>query len=115
MAKNDTSAAEPEAQTAEEAAEQQEQEESAAAKRERAKERAAEVKSYPADAEEPPTQKKVSGGETAYSVERLTTDARAFLGHPPHVVAGALYGVEKAYLTTDEAGKLVDEFLAREV
>jgi hypothetical protein len=62
-----------------------------------------------------PSQQEGAGGETAYSQERLIEEATSFLGHPTHVVAGALHGVDQEYLTIKEATKLVDDFLKREV
>jgi hypothetical protein len=62
-----------------------------------------------------PSQQTASGGETGYSHERLIAEAQSFLGHPPHVVAGALHGVDQEYLTIKEAESAVDSFLKREV
>lgn len=99
-----------EAPDAAEAVEQlQEEEEAAAEKRGRQAERASERKGYPDDAGTPQQVKR--GGETAYAVKRLVDDGEGLLGHPPHVVAGAMYGVDKEYLTVAEAGKLIDKWL----
>jgi hypothetical protein len=87
----------------------QEEEESAAEKRGRQAERAADRKGYPDDAGTPQQVKR--GGDTAYAVQRLIDDGEGLLGHPPHVVAGAMYGVDKEYLTADEARKLVEQWL----
>lgn len=63
---------------------------------------------------EEPTQKE-SGGATAYSHDRLIAESQDFLGQPSHVVAGALHGVDQAYLNLKEAERLVGNFLDREV
>lgn len=47
--------------------------------------------------------------------ERLIEEADAYLGHPPHVAAGALHGVEDEELTVDQAKERVDDWLAQEV
>jgi hypothetical protein len=82
-------------------------------KRTRQMEQAAERKSY--DDEAAPPAQRDKGGETAYSHDRLIEEAEDFLGQPSHVVAGALHGVEDAYLTVQEAETLVSDFLNREV
>lgn len=99
---------------AEQVREAAEEAEAAEEKRAKEMEKAASLKSYPDDAGGPPAQKD-KGGETAYSHERLIGEAEDFLGQPSHVVAGALHGVEDAYLTVQEAESLVDDFLNREV
>lgn len=81
----------------------------AAAKREREQEKAAELKSVPEGAL-PPTEKQVRG-ETAFARQWLIDHAEDVLGHPAHVVAGALHFVEDEYLTTKEATKLIDSWL----
>lgn len=82
-------------------------------KRERERERVENLKSTPKDSAAP-TQRSVKGGDTAYAVERLIAEADEFLGEPPHVVAGALYGIDKEYLTVGEAQKLVSNFMSSE-
>lgn len=57
-----------------------------------------------------PTERTVSG-EQKYARERLIEEAYDFVGHPPHVVAGALATVPDAYLSRDETTKAVEEFL----
>jgi hypothetical protein len=74
-------------------------------------ERAASLKSYDASAELPPTQKQVRG-VTAYAVSRLLEpDSNDDFGHPQHVLAGALFGIDKEYLTRDEIDARVRQFL----
>jgi hypothetical protein len=83
-------------------------------RRARDAQKASELKSAPADAEAPPTQKG-SGEEAQYSVARLTADAYDFLGYPPHVVAGAFAGSDQEYYTRAEAKALVEKWLDSEV
>lgn len=47
----------------------------------------------------------------AFPVERLISEAGAFLNQPPYVVAGALHGVDRKNLTLDEAQAAVDAWL----
>lgn len=103
--------------TGDEAAEVEEQQEQAAAaeeKREKTAEKRAMSRKDYVEGSDPPSQV-TKGGETAYSHERLTADSMAFLGEPPHVVAGALYGNDEAYLTLAETTTLINTFKAREV
>lgn len=51
---------------------------------------------------------------TKYSVERLLEDAELLVGHPRHVVAGALYGAS-GDLSVDQAQSKVEKFLNSEV
>ncbi len=88
--------------------------ERAQTRRERGMERAGERKSYPDEAEAPPSQRG-SGDEAAYSHERLIASGGDFLGQPDFVVAGALHGNEQPYLTVKEASALVKSFLDREI
>ena len=50
-----------------------------------------------------------------YPVERLISDAGAFLKQPSHVVAGALAGVNRKNLTLEEAEAAVDAWLKQPV
>lgn len=54
-------------------------------------------------------------GDKSFSRERLLTDSQDLVGHPPHVLAGALYGDDREYLTLDEAEAAVNDYLSREV
>lgn len=76
------------------------------------KEKVAGLKSTPKDSEAP-TERTVSG-ELRYSRERLIEESYAFVGEPPHVVAGALATVGKAYLSRDETKAAVAKFLKAE-
>lgn len=60
---------------------------------------------------------RASSDEETFPVGRLLDDAPALLGHPSHVLAGALdhAGITKDNLTTDEAREAIDSFLAHEV
>lgn len=49
-----------------------------------------------------------------YSVERLLEEAELLVGHPRHVVAGALYG-STGDLSVDQAQSKVEKFLNSEV
>ena len=62
-----------------------------------------ETKDAASEAEEVPT----------YSTERLIEEGVDFLGHPPHVVAGAFEakGGSKKNYTVDEAKKIVKDWL----
>lgn len=86
----------------------------AADARAKQQDKASELKAVPEDAETPPTQKG-TGEDTQYSVARLTEAADDFLGHPPHVVAGALSASGKEYLTIGEARSVVEKWLGQEV
>lgn len=83
-------------------------------RRAKAAEKAAGLKSSPRDAEAPPTQKG-SGDAKQYSTQRLIDEGPAFLGYPPHVVAGALAGSDKEYLSVDDARAAVESWLGQEV
>ena len=48
-------------------------------------------------------------------VERLISEGGAFLGQEPHVVAGALAGVNRKKLTVEEAQAAVDAWLKQPV
>lgn len=50
-----------------------------------------------------------------YGHERLIEDSLPLLGHPAHVVVGALTTTDKTDLTAQEAKDLIDAFLAREI
>lgn len=109
----ETPEAQAEAQAA--AAEEQTQAEAEASEsREAEMERRGESrKTYPEDAEAPPSQVSKGQGkgkETAYSQERLIAEATDFLGVPSHVAAGALHGNPEAYLTVDEARVEVEKY-----
>lgn len=55
-----------------------------------------------------------SDGDT-FPVERLISEGHRFLGHPSHVVSGALHGINRKTLTLDEARAAVDAWLAAPV
>lgn len=55
------------------------------------------------------------GAETKIARDRLIDNAAAYLRQPPYVVAGALHGDKRAYLTLDQASEAVERFLSREV
>lgn len=67
-----------------------------------------------AQAEEAPPTQIEKQGKTAYSVERLMTDGAGLVGYGPHVIAGALHGVDADYLTPDEVRQHVDKWLSKE-
>lgn len=52
-----------------------------------------------------------------FPVERLLAESSEMLGHPPHVLAGALEyrKIRKVNLTRAEAEKAIDAFLKHEV
>lgn len=53
--------------------------------------------------------------DTTYSRDRLIGEADAFLGQPPHVVAGAIASIHKQNLTLAEVEAAVQAFLTTEV
>jgi hypothetical protein len=55
------------------------------------------------------------GADLKIARERLIDNAAAYLRQPPFVVAGALHGDKRAYLTLDQAREAVEQFLSREV
>lgn len=71
------------------------------------------------DAETPrPSQSspaKTPKGERRFSAAELQADARPRLGVSPATVAGAMVGRSKETYTLDEAERLVNEFLDREI
>lgn len=85
------------------------QEEEAAEKRAEQAAAAANLKANQGEAL-PPTQKSV-GGVTAYAMDRLISEGEGLLGYEPHVVAGAMHGVDKEYLTVDQAKARVERWL----
>lgn len=111
MADEETSQAAREGE-AERAREEAEAESEAAAKRGRERQRASARKSIPEGAQ---AAEATRGGETAYPYQRLIDDAQDFFDVAPHVVAGALYGVDREYLTRDEVGALIEEWQAKEI
>lgn len=50
-----------------------------------------------------------------FPVDRLISEGENFLGHPSHVVAGALHAVNRKELTLDEAREAVDAWLSTPV
>lgn len=53
----------------------------------------------------------VTEEDEKFPVERLVRDGAKLVGHPPHVVAGALSGISKKNLTQDEAKAAVKAWL----
>lgn len=54
-------------------------------------------------------------GATELSRERLLADSSDLIGHPPHVLAGALYGDDRESLSLDDAKAAVNDYLSREI
>jgi hypothetical protein len=97
---------------AERVEEQQQLEAQASERRTRERSRASARKSIPEGAE---AAEATRGGETAYPYQRLIDDADDFFGHPAYVVAGALHGVDREFLTLGEVEGFIDDFLNHEV
>lgn len=85
----------------------------AAEKRAKAQASALELKSVP-DGAQPPTEKEV-GGTTQFSRQFLLDNSTDLLGHPSHVVAGALYGDSREYMSVEDAQTTIDAWLAAPV
>lgn len=93
---------------------QQEADATASQRRAREAARATQKKTYPEGAL-PPSQKVAQDGTKSYAVQRLIREADSFMGHPSHVVAGALHDCEHEYLTIEDAADRVEDWLARPV
>lgn len=65
--------------------------------------------------EQQPRADKSAREERTYPLERLISEAPAFLECEPHVAAGALVASKKKNLTIQEAKGAVRSFLSREV
>lgn len=49
-----------------------------------------------------------------FTREELQEDSILRLGHPSHVIVGALYGSRKKHFTVEETEKAIDKFLKAE-
>ncbi len=62
-----------------------------------------------------PAEKPAEPPAELFPVKRLIAEGRAFIGYPPHVVAGALSGSGKDEMTKEEAARRVERWLASPV